>query len=70
MTNEDLKTTILALIKKEQGMDSEEIAKRLDIDDGLASDLCQELQREGRLKSYSRMVGLPVDPNSTASWEL
>lgn len=46
----DLKKDILMLIAKIPGIDSEEVALRLGIDDGLAWDLTRELLREGILR--------------------
>jgi len=68
--DETVKKDILKQIAEFPGIDSEELAEDLGIDHGRASDLTAELVREGRLKSYSRMLGLPGDPNSTASMEL
>lgn len=43
---EELKEQILALVTKRPGIDSEEIAQTLRIDDATASDLTTEMIRE------------------------
>ncbi|KKN40310.1 hypothetical protein LCGC14_0734670 [marine sediment metagenome] len=50
VSDEVLKKNILALIEKEPGIDSEDVARRLEIDDGLAHELTRQLLSEGHLR--------------------
>ena len=55
LKHDGVKEIIISLIKKNPGIDSEEIARQLILDDGWTSDVVQELLREGRLNAEYRV---------------